>query len=131
MKKLFGLLFLIFTLSLIAKIGGLPPLQGYISSIEKKDSLLMVKITVKDVPINEVKNKVKPGMSIRLIHSIGGANFRIPIGKVLSIENGIVIGAIEENLLNKEIENPYTNEKIKVSQLFSVGAEVSLSDERL
>ena len=80
----------------------------------------------------EKSGKLKPGMSVRLIYSVGTAQFRPGIGRVLKVEeNGNVLVAIDPNLLAKEIMAPNSSEPIPVSDLFHVGAEVSISNEAL
>ncbi len=71
-------------------------------------------------------------MSVRLIYSVGTAQFRPGIGRVLTIqENGNVLVAIDNSLLEKKIPVPNSNEPVTVSELFHVGAEVSISNEAL
>lgn len=131
MKKLLLAILVLSVFLIYARIGGPSAIQGYISSIDVKDEVTTATITIKDVPASEISQKIKPGMSVRLIYSIETAQFRLPIGRILSVANGVIIAGIDKALLEKEFENPYTQEKIKVKTLFSVGAEVSISGENI
>jgi len=90
----------------------------------------IAKVEVKEIPLNEIPIKVKAGMSVRIIYSIETAQFRLPIGNVLSVEkDGTILVSIDSKLLEKDVQNPKTQEYFKVKELFSVGAEVSISRE--
>ncbi|HNQ78320.1 MAG TPA: hypothetical protein PK747_05710 [Acidobacteriota bacterium] len=118
---------------LFAGIGGDPAMQGRITSIEKKDQITTATVRMESSSITkDPSSKVKPGMSVRLIYSVGTAQFRPGIGRVLTIqENGNVLVAIDNSLLEKKIPVPNSNEPVTVSELFHVGAEVSISNEAL
>lgn len=131
MKKLLFSVLIFSALIAFARIGGPSAIQGYISSIEVKKEVTTATISVTSIPSSEIPHKIKPGMSVRLIHSIQTAQFRLPIGRILSVENGVITAGIDNALLEKDFENPYTHEKIKVKTLFAVGAEVSISGENI
>lgn len=129
----FSLVCILFFVPLFAGIGGEAAMQGRISSIEKKDQITIAKVRMDASSLaKDPSYKVKPGMSVRLIYSVGTAQFRPGIGRVLMIEeNGNVVVAIDNNLLEKKIPVPNSNEPVIVSDLFRVGAEVSISNEAL
>lgn len=122
----------LFVLSIFARIGGESTILGTIKSIEKKDNLIIATLSIKDLPKEELLKKVKSGMSVKIIHSIQTAQFRLPIGRILNVrDDGSVICSVDASLLEKEYQNPYTQENFKVKELFTVGAEVSISNEAL
>lgn len=123
------LVFVVFTT--FAKIGGPSTILGYIASIDVKEEITTATVTIKDLSQSEIESKIKPGMSVRIIYSIETAQFRLPIGRIISVSNGVVTVGIDKALLEKDFENPYTKEKIKVKSLFSVGAEVTISSESI
>lgn len=129
----FALISLFLFLPVLAGIGGEPALQGRIASIEKKDQITIATVRMESSSITKDPSyKVKPGMSVKLIYSIGSAQFRPGIGRVLNVEeDGRVLVAIDQSLLAKEIVGPNSTEPIPVSDLFHVGAEVSISNEAL
>ena len=129
MKRVIFVVFALAVITVFAKIGGPSTIQGTITSIDVKNEVTTATISVKDIPASEIAAKIKPGMSVRIIYSIETAQFRLPIGRILSITNGVVTAGIDQSLLEKDFENPYTHEKIKVKTLFAVGAEVSISVE--
>ncbi|NMB99819.1 MAG: hypothetical protein GYA35_06010 [Thermoanaerobaculaceae bacterium] len=129
MKRVFFVVLLFVAFLVFGRIGGPSAIHGYITSIDIQKEITTATISVKDIPAAEIATKVKPGMSVKIIHSIETAQFRLPIGRILSVKDGIVTVAIDQSLLDKEFENPYTQEKIKVRTLFEVGAEVSISVE--
>ncbi len=129
MKKLLFAVLVLSAFIVFAKIGGPSAIQGYISSIDVQKEVTTATISVRSIPSSEIPHKIKPGMSVRLIHSIQTAQFRLPIGRILSVENGVITAGIDKALLERDFENPYTHEKIKVKTIFTVGAEVSISGE--
>lgn len=131
MKKILFVVFLFVVFTVFAKIGGPSAIQGYITSIDVKNEITTATVTIKDLSQSEIASKIKPGMSVRIIYSIETSQFRLPIGRILSVSNGVITVGIDKGLLEKDFENPYTREKIKVKSLFSVGAEVSISSESI
>lgn len=135
MKRIVLVLVLgVFCVSLFAGIGGDPALQGKITSIDKKDKLCLatVRINASSSITKEPSQKAKPGMSVKIIYEIETSQFRLPIGRVIEVrENGDVIVAVDESLLAKEVKGPNSDNPVKVSELFFVGAEVSVSGEAL
>ena len=132
-SAVFSLVFIFLFVPLFAGIGGDPAMQGRISSIEKKDKVTIASVRMESSSVTKDPSiRVKPGMSVRLIYSVGTAQFRPGIGRVLKVEeNGIVLVAIDPNLLAKEIVAPNSTDPIPVSDLFNVGAEVSISNEAI
>ena len=115
-----------------ARIGGTQAMQGKITSLEKKDKVYVATVRLYDMSSADVVKKVKEGMSVRLIYEIETAQFRPPIGRVITVKKtGELVVGIEQGLLEQEIENPFTHETIKVEDLLSVGAEVSVSKESM
>lgn len=133
MKRMFFIVFsLLLVFVIFARVGENPTVVGRIISIETKDQLTIAKVEVKEIPPDEIPLKVKGGMSVRIIYSIETAQFRLPIGNVLSIEkDGTILVSINPKLLEKDVQNPKTQEYFKVKELFSVGAEVSISNEAI
>lgn len=135
MKRLFlSVCLLFFAASVLARIGGQSPLQGKITSLKKTDTLYLATVTLyaSDSTAKKTSEKAKPGMSVKIIHSIGTSQFRMGIGSVLEIkDNGDLIVALNESLLDKEIADPNSDRKIKVRDILSVGADVSVSNEAL
>lgn len=129
MKRFIFVVLVFAMIAVFARIGGPSTIQGTITSIDVKDEVTTATIAVKDIPTTEIATKIKPGMSVKIIHSIETAQFRLPIGRILSVTNGVVTAGIDKSLLEKDFENPYTKEKIKVNTLFVIGAEVSISVE--
>ncbi len=131
MKRICLIIFsLLLVFVIFARVGENPTVVGRITSIETKDQLTIAKVEVKEIPLNEIPIKVKAGMSVRIIYSIETAQFRLPIGNVLSVEkDGTILVSIDPKLLEKDVQNPKTQEYFKVKELFLVGAEVSISRE--
>jgi hypothetical protein len=133
-KTLCAVLLLFFGLSFFARIGGALPLQGRITSLNKKDTLYLATVRMDKAPSTskDPADKVAPGMSVKIIYSISTSQFRLPVGRVLEVkENGDVVVAIQESLLDKEVADPNSDQVTTVRSLLVVGADVSVSSESL
>jgi hypothetical protein len=132
-KSLFAIFFLLFTFSFFARIGGEPAHQGTITSLAKKDNLYLATVRMDPSYYSDAKDpaqKVRPGMSAKLIYSIDTSQFRLSFGRVLKItESGDVIVVVDETLLDKEISDPNSDKKVTVKDLLNVGASVSISND--
>ncbi|MCX7830790.1 MAG: hypothetical protein N2445_07010, partial [Acidobacteria bacterium] len=80
MKRYLFILLLLISLLASAKIGGPSAIQGTISLIDVKDEVTTITISIKELSSAEITAKVKPGMTVRIMHSIETAQFRLPIG---------------------------------------------------
>ena len=115
-----------------AGIGGTPAHQGKITSIQKTDKVYVATVRMDSTSstAKEAADKVKPGMSVRIIYSIDTSEFRLPIGRVIQVqENGDVVVGIDESLLARDVTGPNSDQPVKVAELFKTGAAVSISNE--
>jgi len=134
-RTLFSLILVAICVSLWAGIGGdSTAFQGRITSIEKTDKVYLatVRMNSSSSITKDASERVKPGMSVRIIYSIDTAQFRLPIGRVIQVkENGDVIVGIDESLLAREVTGPNSDQPVKVGDLFKTGAAVSVSNEAI
>ena len=135
MKRiLFSCASLLIVFLVFARISGHTPFQGKIVSFEKQGpvNIARVKINPSDLSERDASDKPKTGMSVKIIYSIGTAQFRLPVGKVVKIDSdGNLLVQIDESLLDKNVQDPATEQTVKVRSLLVVGADVSVSIEEL
>ena len=128
------------TASQVSQAPPTPPTRlGQITSVRPKSGGFLAEVKIRPGDKSEVGSlkfgpvEVKAGMSVRLVFSLGTALFRMPVGRVQSVDTPgqVCLVMVDQALLNLAVENPSTGESHQVGEFLKPGAEVAISKEPL